>query len=133
MPAIQLRENRLLLVPLARDASLAPSYVHTKPESPTKIPRLPVELNAMNRMFFPVGVNPAVGTVLNDVPLYKRTTPFPPAASAYDPPGFQASAKSGCPVPEERSVIFPGTAYIKAVPESPTMSAEFPFGFQLIE
>ena len=65
----QLREYRLLFVPLTREASLVPSYVNTMPVSPTKSPRLPAGLNPMKRMFLPDRDNPVVLTGLNVVPL----------------------------------------------------------------
>ena len=76
---------------------------------------------------------PVVLRALKDVPSYFRMTSPPPPASAYELSGFHATAKRGCPVPEERTVIWPETWYNSAVPLSPTSRAELPCGFQPIE
>src|SRR2546430_14629017 len=56
----QLREYRLLFVPLTREASLVPLYVKTIPVSPTKNPSLPALLHPVNYMFLTCKCHPYV-------------------------------------------------------------------------
>src|SRR6266704_2308518 len=84
----------------------------------------------MNRTALPVGNRPVMLRALNAVPLYRRMTPPPPPARAYEPLGSHDTANRGCPVPVGRTLIEPEARYGSAVPLSPTSRAEVPSGFQ---
>src|SRR5213594_3639886 len=87
----------------------------------------------MNRTALPVGDRPVMLRALNAVPLYRRMTPPPPPARAYEPLGSHDIANRGCPVPVGRTLIEPEARYSSAVPLSPTNRAELASGFQLME
>src|SRR5205809_6567685 len=87
----------------------------------------------MNRTALPVGNRPAILRALNAVPLYRRMTPPPPPASAYEPLGSHDTANTGCPGPVGRPLIEPEARHSGAVPLSWTSSAELPRGFQTME
>src|SRR5437016_11241986 len=111
---------RSLVVPVANDLIVDPSYVLRPPLLPDNTTSLPLGCQLCERIVVPPGLLICVA----DTPSYFSSSPTEPPISAYDPSCFQETDQKLKPVEiPVGTVVSDVPSYFSSVEKSPTISA----------